>query len=143
MSGYQVVHVGDPTNWRDYFGGFRPETSRDGRRVVDRELNNEFIGLTVNAFEPGEEAGYWHSHSEVEELYVFIAGQGQMALDDDVVDVEAGSIVRVSQNVARTWRAKPESDGQLLFLCIRAGGGRVPHIPDDAERDEATPRPWN
>ena len=142
MSDYSVVNVGTPDKWRDYFGGFRPETSRDGRRVVDRELKNQYIGLTVNALVPGEEAGYWHTHSEVEELYVFIAGLGQMALDDDVIDVEAGSVVRVGQNVARTWRAKPESPENLQYLCIRAGGAPVPFIPDDAERDEVTPRPW-
>jgi mannose-6-phosphate isomerase-like protein (cupin superfamily) len=142
MSGYSVVNVGSPDQWRDFFGGFRPETSRDGRRVVDRELKNEYIGLTVNAFEPGEEAGYWHTHSQVEEVYVFLAGQGQMALDQDIIDVEAGTVVRVGVNVSRTWRAKPDSDGQLQYLCIRAGGSPVPHIPDDAERDTDTPSPW-
>jgi mannose-6-phosphate isomerase-like protein (cupin superfamily) len=142
MSDFEVINVGAPNLWRDYFGGFRPETSRFGRRVVDRELNSKFIGLTVNALEPGEEAGYWHTHSKVEELYVFIAGKGQMGLGDQVIEVEAGSIVRVGVGVARTWRATPDSPEQLQYLCIRAGGDPVPHIPDDAERDEVTPRPW-
>lgn len=142
MSGYEVVNTGDPSSWRNHFGGFRPQNSRDGRRVLDHELNSEFIGLTINSFEPGEEAGYWHAHSQVEELYVFIAGQGQMALEEEVIDVEAGTVVRVGQNVARTWRAKPESQGQLQWLCIRAGGAPVPHIPDDAKPDFETPRPW-
>ena len=142
MSGYEVVNAGAPSQWREYFGGFRPQTFRNGRRVLDHELNSEFIGLTINAFEPGEEAGYWHAHSEIEELYVFIAGQGQMALDGDVIDVEAGTVVRVGQNVARTWRAKPESQGQQQWLCIRAGGAPVARIPDDAKPDFETPRPW-
>lgn len=142
MSDFQVVNVGEPNQWREYFGGFRPETSRDGRRVVERELNNEFIGLTVNALEPGEEAGYWHTHTQIEELYFFVSGEGQMALDDQIIDVEAGTIVRVGLNVARTWRAKKESPGQLQYLCIRAGGSRLPYMPDDAERDTATASPW-
>ena len=122
MANYEVINVGAPSQWRDFFGGFRPETSRDGRRVVDHELTNQYIGMTINSFDPGEEAGYWHTHSAIEELYVFIAGEGQMGLDDEVVDVSAGSIVRVGQDVMRTWRAKPESQGQLQWLCIRAGG---------------------
>jgi len=55
MSDYQVVNVGSPDQWRDYFGGFAPDRSRNGRRVVDREMKNQFIGLTVNALEPGED----------------------------------------------------------------------------------------
>lgn len=33
-----------------------------------------------------------------------------------------GSVVRVGQNVWRTWRARPDSAEQLRWLCIRAGG---------------------
>ena len=142
MSDYEVLNVGAPSEWRQYFGGFRPESSRDGRRVVDHEMKNQFIGMTVNALEPGEEAGYWHTHSQIEELYVFIGGQGQMGLDDDLVEVSAGSVVRVGQNVMRTWRAKPDSTEQLQWLCIRAGGTELPDFPDDAKRDNDRPMPW-
>ena len=62
----------------------------------------QYIGMTANALEPGEEAGYWHTHSHVEELYVFLGGTGQMGLDDDLVEVGPGTVVRVGQNVWRT-----------------------------------------
>lgn len=142
MSGYEVIDIGAPDNWRDHFGGFRPDSSRDGRRVVDRELDAEYIGLTVNALQAGEQAGYWHTHSAIEELYVFIAGAGQMGLDDDVVDVHAGSVVRVGPGVARTWRARPDSSEELRWLCIRAGGTPLPEFPDDASRIPNKPMPW-
>jgi len=142
MSEYEVTQIGALDEWRDFYGGFRPESSRDGRRVVDHELTMQFIGMTSNALEPGEEAGYWHTHHRVEELYVFLEGQGQMGLDDDVVDVGPGSTVRVGQEVWRTWRAHPDSQGQLRWLCIRAGGYELPHFPDDGERDPERPMPW-
>jgi mannose-6-phosphate isomerase-like protein (cupin superfamily) len=142
VSDYQVHQIGALDEWRDHFGGFRPASSRDGRRVVDHEIAMQFIGLTANALEPGEEAGYWHAHSRIEELYVFLEGSGQMGLDDEVVDVAAGSVVRVGQGVWRTWRASPSSAGQLRWLCIRAGGEPLPEFPDDSERDEARPSPW-
>lgn len=142
MSGYEITHIGAPEKWRENFGGFRPESSRDGRRVVDHELTNQFIGLTANAYVPGEQADYWHTHSDVEELYVFLSGSGQMGLDDEIVDVTAGSVVRVSPGVWRTWRAVPESEGELRWLCIRAGAHELTHFPDDATRDEESPAPW-
>lgn len=142
MSEYQVTQIGAPDEWRDHFGGFDEARSRDGRRVVDHELAMQYIGMTANALKPGEEAGYWHTHSHVEELYVFLGGNGQMGLDDDVVEVGAGTVVRVGQNVWRTWRARPDSSEELRWLCIRAGGGALPHLPNDGSRGPDRPMPW-
>ena len=142
MTGFQVLQMGPLDSWRDHFGGFRPESSRDGRRVVDHDLTMQYIGMTSNAFEPGEEAGYWHTHSTIEEAYVFLTGRGQMGLDDEIVDVGPGTVVQVQQGVWRTWRAVPDSPEQLRWLCIRAGGQELPHFPDDAKRDPDRPSPW-
>jgi mannose-6-phosphate isomerase-like protein (cupin superfamily) len=139
---YEVVSIGALDDWRSHFGGFTEAKSRQGRRIVDHELTMQFIGLSANALEPGEQAGYWHSHAEMEELYVFLEGDGQMGLDDDVVDVAPGSVVRVGQGVWRTWRASPGSPGQLRWLCIRAGGEHLAHAPSDSTRDDARPMPW-
>lgn len=142
MSDYQVTEVGAVDQWRDFFGGFRPESYRDGRRVVDFELDMQFVGLTVNALVPGEEAGYWHTHSKIEEVYIFLEGRGQMGLNDDVVDVGPGTIVRVGQDVWRTWRAHPDSEEQLKWICIRAGGDELSRIGVDGHRGEDRPMPW-
>lgn len=142
MNDYEIMQIGALDAWRDHYGGFHPARSRDGRRVIDHELAMQYIGMTANALEPGEEAGYWHTHSQIEELYVFLEGAGQMGLDDEVVEVGPGTVVRVGQDVWRTWRARPDSPGQLRWLCIRAGGAQLPHLPDDAARDTDKPMPW-
>ena len=142
MSDYEVTSIGDPGEWRAFHGGFDEARSRDGRRVVDHELTMQYIGMTANALVPGEEAGYWHTHARIEELYVFLAGRGQMGVGDDVVEVEPGTVVRVGQGVPRTWRARPDSPGELRWLCIRAGGEALPHLPDDSARLPELPMPW-
>ena len=125
MTHYEVLEIGGLDDWRSHYGGFRPESSRDGRRVVDHELTMQYIGVTANALEPGEEAGI-----------------GQMGLDDDLVDVRPGTVVRVGQGVWRTWRCTPDSPDQLRWLCIRAGGDELPHLPDDSERAVDRDMPW-
>jgi mannose-6-phosphate isomerase-like protein (cupin superfamily) len=142
MSDYQVLEMGGLDQWRGHYGGFRPQSSRAGRRVVDHDLEMRYIGMTANSFEPGEQAGYWHTHTRVEELYVFLDGYGQMGLNDVVVDVGPGTVVRVGPGVWRTWRAMPDSPEQLRWLCVRAGGYELPHLPDDSTRDEQRPAPW-
>lgn len=142
MTDYEITEIGPLESWHDHVGGFRPESTWAGRRVVDHELTMQFIGMTANALEPGESAGYWHTHSKVEELYVFLQGRGQMGLDDEIVEVGPGSVVRVGQGVWRIWRARPDSPEQLRWLCIRSGGYELPHFPDDGERAQDRPLPW-
>ena len=143
MSNYSVTNIGPLDSWRNHYGGFVPETTRDGRRVVDHELNTDIIGFTATSYEPGEEAGYWHSHDELEEVYVFLEGKGQMGLDGDVVEVGPGSVVHVGTGVMRTWRCTPDSPTNLKWLCIRAGQIPLPAIPDDAVPIRDIPMPWS
>lgn len=142
MTDYEVLEIGALDEWRAFHGGFRPDTRRDGRRVLDQELTMQFIGMTANAMAPGEEAGYWHAHSRIEEVYVFLAGRGQMGVGDDVVEVGPGTVVRIGQGVWRTWRCAPDGTEDLRWLCIRAGGEPLPKLPDDSERAEGRPMPW-
>jgi uncharacterized cupin superfamily protein len=142
MSDFQRIDIGGLDEWRAHYGGFHPDRSRNGRRVLDHELPMQFVGVTANSLEPGAEEGYWHSHSSDEELYIFLAGTGQMGLDDEVVEVSPGTAIRVGQGVARTWRCLPDSDVKLRWLCIRGDGGALPHMPDDSTRNDARPMPW-
>jgi mannose-6-phosphate isomerase-like protein (cupin superfamily) len=142
VTDFQRIELGAIDEWRNHYGGFKPTTSRDGRRVVDHEVDMQYIGVTANSYQPGEEAGYWHSHSQLEELYVFLTGRGEMGLDDEVVPVGPGTAIRVGQGVMRTWRAVPDTREPLTWLCIRAGGVELEHYPSDATRDDERPSPW-
>lgn len=137
MSGYTVLETGAPETWKDHEGGPRP-----GKRFVEKDLGLEFIGLSENAVSPGGEAPFWHTHSTLEELYVFLSGSGQMALDDDVVDVQAGTMIRVGTGVWRLLRCRPDSPEDLRYLCVRAGGDTLGAIGHDGQRDDERARPW-
>lgn len=142
MSGFSVAQLGPLSSWRDYVGGFRPDTTRPGRRVVDHEITGNVIGITSNSYVPGEQAGYWHVHSVLEEVYIFLEGEGQMGLDATIVDVSSGTVVQVDPGVMRTWRCKPESPTNLTWICIRAGQKPLPAVPNDAEPLWGLELPW-
>ena len=59
-----------------------------------------------------------------------------------VVDVKAGTVVHVGIGVMRTWRCTPDSPTNLKWLCLRAGGGPLKAIPDDAVPIRDIPMPW-
>ncbi|MRH28394.1 cupin domain-containing protein [Microbacterium sp. SYP-A9085] len=136
MSGYDVIQVGAPSSWTD------PGGAPTAKRFVDKEIPTQFIGTSVNAAEPGAQSAFWHAHERLEELYVFLAGRGQMALDEDVIDVQAGTVVRVGQGVMRAWHALPDSPEPLRWLCVRSGGDTLADIGRDSRFDKERPRPW-
>ena len=137
MSAYEVVEMGGLDEWQNYEGTFGP-----GKRFVDKDLAVEFVGMSANAVDGGREAPFWHKHAKVEELYIFLAGQGQMGLNDEVVDVQAGTTVRVPAGTWSTWRALPDSPEQLRWVCVRGGGEPLADIGRDAEIDRDRPAPW-
>ena len=140
--GCQRHEAGPMVAWGDTFGGHSERTMAPGRRVLDKEMPLEFIGVTVNSREPGEGAHYWHSHAIIEELYLFLEGEGVMALDDEIVPVRAGSAVRVAQGVRRSWHANPESPGAMRWVCVRAGGAPLAELHDATLYPEI-PLPWD
>jgi uncharacterized cupin superfamily protein len=143
MAGYEITDVGPIEAWGDHYGGFSPATSLHGRRLVDREVPLEFFGLTVNSRLPGEGADYRHAHSVLEELYLFLEGEGVMLLGDRVYPVREGTAIRVGQGVMRSWYCLPGSPTPLAWLCIRAGGAPLATIPSDAQPLRDVPLPWS
>ncbi|HEX7589906.1 MAG TPA: hypothetical protein VF362_02895, partial [Demequinaceae bacterium] len=142
MAGCEIVDVGPIEAWGEHFGGFSPATSLHGRRLLDKELPLEFFGITVNSRLPGEGADYRHAHSVLEELYLFLAGDGVMLLGDKVYPVGPGTAIRVGQGVMRSWYCLPESPAPLAWLCVRAGGAPLSAIPSDAEPLRDVRLPW-
>lgn len=136
MSNYEIVEIGGIDAWAAF------TEPAPGKRFVDKEMAAQFVGLSANSLEPGGEAPFWHDHSVIEEVYVFLTGRGQLALDDDVVDVQAGSVVRVGPGVWRAWRSAPDGTEPLTWLCIRGGGGALGEIGNDGELDQERPMPW-
>jgi mannose-6-phosphate isomerase-like protein (cupin superfamily) len=119
----------------DVFGGKYPGTMRS----LTAELGAEQVAFTHRVMPPGSggKGGYGHRHKTQEEIYFVISGTLQFKLDDDVVDVPAGSTVRVAPSVARSVYNDSSEDAELVICSVRlddprADGEIVPDFwPDD------------
>lgn len=134
MSGYDVSEIGGIDTW-----GVAEGT---GKRFVDGE-SARFLGMSANATDPGASSPFWHRHGRLEELYVFLEGHGQMALDDEVVEVAAGTVVRVAPETWRAVHSAADADRPLKWLCLRGGGDGLAEIGRDGELDRERPFPWS
>ncbi len=71
-------------------------------------------------FNPGEETGFYHTHTTHEELYIFLGGHGEVQVDDRNIPVKEGSVVRVAPAGRRSVR---NNGGEpLLMLCVQYRG---------------------
>ena len=138
MSDYDILELGPLGAW----ASLTTPDGRSGKGFVDKMIDTQYIGLSANAFAPGTGTPYWHTHSLLEEIYLFLDGEGRMALDDEVVDVKAGTTIRVGQGVRRAIHANADSPSDLHYVCVRAGAGELKTLPRDAERQD-DPFPWD
>ncbi len=132
MSDYEVTEIGSPSTW-----GVEEGT---GKRFVD--VAASFVGASANATKPGESSPFWHRHARLEELYIVIDGAGRMALDDEVIELRPGTVVRVPGHVWRAVHCDADSPVALTWLCVRAGGESLEAIGRDGELDRERPFPW-
>jgi mannose-6-phosphate isomerase-like protein (cupin superfamily) len=110
----------------DAFGGKYPGTMR----FLTGPLEAEQVAVTHRDMPPGSggKGGYGHRHKSQEEIYFVISGRLQFKLDDEIVDLDGGSTVRVAPEVVRSvWNEGP-GDAQLLIFSVRIDNAR-----EDAE----------
>lgn len=94
--------------------------ARVGRVALDAEQT----GLTHFRLRPGQRSPFSHRHRRAEEIYVILAGSGQIKLDDELREVRPLDAVRIAPGVARALEAGPDG---LEFIAFG------PHYDSDGE----------
>jgi mannose-6-phosphate isomerase-like protein (cupin superfamily) len=103
-------------------------------RLLTGDLAAEQVAFTHREMpaKTGGKGGYGHRHKTQEEIYFVISGRLQFKLEDELVDVDGGTAVRVAPGVARSvWNDGPESV-ELVICSVRVEDprGEVDIVPD-------------
>ena len=110
MAGYSIIHVDDvPDVSGDYPGAIRMATEHIGA---------EQVALTYRRMAPktGGKGSYGHRHRTQEETLYVISGTVEVKLEDDVIEVGPGTIVRIAPEVLRSvWNEGPD-DAELIIV---------------------------
>lgn len=102
-------------------------------RFTRNALESPELGVSRFTYEPGARMPWGHRHKTQEEVYVVIAGYGRAKLDDEIIDVESGDVLRVPHTVVRSFEAGPEG---MEVICI---GGRRPEGQDGIRIEDFWP----
>ena len=123
MADYTIKRIEDVA---DVLGDYPGEM-----RMMAADLETEQVAFTHRRMpqHTGGKGSYGHRHKTQEEIYYVVSGTLQFKLDDEIVDVEAGSVVRVAPQTWRSvWNDEPE-DAHLVIVSKRVEGGSA----EDAE----------
>lgn len=73
---------------------------------------------------------FLHRHREHEEIYLFLRGSGEVQVDDALLPVEEGSVVRVAPPAARALRNTGEEGLVYIVLQVQQNSLHVGTIDD-------------
>jgi quercetin dioxygenase-like cupin family protein len=120
MSDYTKINFSEVKDMAPDFGMGEMGEARFARQAVGAQR----IGLTSYKMNAGNRVGFGHTHSEVEEVYVVLAGDGRFKVQEDIFKVGPRDVVYVAPGAMREWEAGPDGMEMLAF------GG---HAEGDAE----------
>ena len=138
MADYTVVRADDV---EDHYAG----TDVPGEfRSLGEALGAEQLSITLIRVPPHSdfEQGTGHYHDETEELYVIARGTLTMRFEDEVREVEAGSVVRVAPKTRRSHRNEGDEPVEVWAVSRSDGMGDAHKLDDfwEASPDAAQKR---
>lgn len=127
MAGYTVQRLTEVENQGVHFG---LDESDMVVRMARVPLNCEHCGITYERFGPGFRTPLGHKHNQQEEIYVLVSGSVQMKLDEELVDLEPWTAVRVAPETMRATEAGPDGAELLVIGAPNTGPGDADIVPD-------------
>ena len=117
---FSAISVGKLSEIGDYVLQMGPDFKIPGKVFGGAALGATGGEFSFQMFAPGTESGFLHSHKTHEELYFFLAGQGEFQVDGQVFPIGEGSVVRVAPAGRRSIRNNGTEP--LLMLCVQYRG---------------------
>ena len=91
------------------------------RMSAASNLGNEQVAFTWRRMpaQTGGKGSYGHRHKTTEEIYFVASGTLQFKIEDEVMDLGEGTVVRMAPQVTRSvWNEGPE-DAVLIMCSVR------------------------
>jgi len=115
----QVFQAGPMESWLERHLWNHPS----GMKIPGKLFLKELLDLTgteisIGQMPPGAGVPFVHTHTQNEEVYIFLTGHGEMLLDGESHPIEPGTIFRRAAPVERTWRKA--SQEPMSYLVIQA-----------------------
>lgn len=142
MNNYQMKDIGELQGLSQYV--FAPEgipIRLEGKLFLSDLLGISSMEISLNKDEAGTGMEFFHKHTNHEEIYLFLAGEGEMNIDGKTVPVKEGTIVKLKPDAVRSWWNTGKTD--LIYIVMQApiNGMKATALEDAQILDGKVP--WN
>jgi mannose-6-phosphate isomerase-like protein (cupin superfamily) len=128
MADYTVVRVADV---KDMAGDVGMDPDHFEIRFLREDLGLKNFAVTFERFGAGYRPPRGHRHGVQEEVYFLVSGRAQAKLDDEVVDLDPWTAVRVPPETPRAFRAAGDEDAVFVTIAApQADFGDIEFIQD-------------
>jgi mannose-6-phosphate isomerase-like protein (cupin superfamily) len=86
-------------------------------RFGGRALGSEVVGVSRERLAPNFRVPFGHTHRDQEEVYFILRGNGRIKIEDEILDLREGDLVRLAPGVWRCTEAGPDG---LEILAVGA-----------------------
>jgi mannose-6-phosphate isomerase-like protein (cupin superfamily) len=126
MAGYTAANLKEVDNQGPNFGLDEKDYELRMARVG---LDCEHCGISYKRLAPNWREPFGHRHKRQEEITILVSGSARMKLDDEVIDLEPWSAVRVPPSTMRAAEAGPEGAELIVIGAPNTGPGDGETVP--------------
>jgi mannose-6-phosphate isomerase-like protein (cupin superfamily) len=120
MANYTALNLEEVENQGERFGVNPAELQL---RMAKDPLNCAHAGISYMRLGPGYRPPWGHRHKTQEEIYVLVNGSARMKIEDEVIDLEPMSAVRIAPETMRGYEAGPDGADFIVIGAPRTGSG--------------------
>jgi mannose-6-phosphate isomerase-like protein (cupin superfamily) len=120
MAGYSVQNLNEVQNQGENFG-LNPDEMQ--LRMAKDPLECQNAGISLLRLGAGYRAPFGHKHKSQEEIYILVKGDAKMKIEDEVVEMQPMTAVRVDPGTMRGYEAGSEGADLIVIGAPRTGPG--------------------
>ena len=127
MTPYTLINIHDVEDAAVGFGLAPSLEARFARRALDGTI----VGVGRETLAPGFRVPFGHMHRDQEEVYVVLRGSGRIKIEDEILELAEGDLVRIAPGIWRCTEAGPDG---MQILAVGA--------PISEENDSEIEQGW-
>lgn len=94
-------------------------------RFATGALEASQVGVSWFRLHPNQRQPFGHHHHKAEEVYFVVSGSGRVKLDDEILDLAEGDLLRVGPEVTRCLESGPDGMVYLATGQHMTGDGEI------------------
>jgi mannose-6-phosphate isomerase-like protein (cupin superfamily) len=113
MARYTKLHIEEIEDSAPKFGLAPRLEARFGRRPLESEI----VAVSRETLAPNFRVPFGHRHRDQEEVYFVLRGSGRIKIEEEILDLREGDLVRLGRG---TWRCTEAGPDGMEYLAVGA-----------------------